>query len=140
MNSISFFIVYWMDLLINFVPIYEVFKPKERSIFVICKTSLGLILWSLVSITLSNLSFKTNSIILNLCKQFKIRKKDAETNEVIITIGSHLATEQVFQSEEEAQKVIDATDWNLVAALIYACKEADQWEEKQKETTKKEEE
>ena len=30
--------------LINFVPIYEVFKPKERSIFVICKTSLGLIL------------------------------------------------------------------------------------------------
>ena len=41
---------------------------------------------------------------------------------------------------EEAQKVIDATDWNLVAAIIYACKEADQWEKKQKETSKKEEE
>ena len=45
----------------------------------------------------------------------------------------------MFKSEEEAQKVIDATDWNLVAAIIYACKEADQWEEKQKEVPKKEE-
>ena len=71
---------------------------------------------------------------------FKIRKKDTKSDEVIIVIGNHLATEQVFQSEEEAQKVIDATDWNLVAALIYACKEADQWDEKQKKETKKEEE
>lgn len=77
---------------------------------------------------------------MDLKKAFKIRKKDAESDEVIITIGNHLATEQVFQSEEEAQKVIDATDWNLVTAMIYACKEADQWEEKQKEITKKEEE
>ena len=77
---------------------------------------------------------------MNLKEAFKIRKKDTETDEVIITIGNHLATEQVFQSEEEAQKVIDATDWNLVAALIYACREAEQWEEKQKEISKKEEE
>ena len=77
---------------------------------------------------------------MNLNEAFKIRKKDAESDEVIITIGNHLATEQVFQSEEEAQKVIDATDWNLVTAMIYACKEADQWEEKQKEVSKKEEE
>ena len=69
---------------------------------------------------------------MNLKEAFKIRKKDAETNEVIITIGNHLATEQVFQSEKEAQKVIDATDWNLVAALIYACKEADEYEKKYK--------
>ena len=69
---------------------------------------------------------------MDLKKVFKIRKKDAESDKVIIAIGNHLATEQVFQSEEEAQKVIDATDWNLVAALIYACKEADQWEKKQK--------
>ena len=75
---------------------------------------------------------------MNLKEAFKIRKKDAESNEVIITIGNHLATEQVFQSEEEAQKVIDATDWNLVVSMIYACKEADQWEEKQKEVSKKE--
>ena len=77
---------------------------------------------------------------MNLKEAFKIRKKDIESDEVIITIGNHLATEQVFQSEEEAQKVINATDWNLVAALIYACKEADQWEEKQKKQQKKEEE
>ena len=60
-----------MDLLINFVPIYEVFKPKERSIFVICKTLLGLSLYSLVFITLFNPFFKTNLIIYKLCKQFK---------------------------------------------------------------------
>ena len=77
---------------------------------------------------------------MNLNEAFKIRKKDAESDAVIITIGNHLATEQVFQSEKEAQKVIDATDWNLVAALIYTCKGADQWEEKQKKETKKEEE
>lgn len=69
---------------------------------------------------------------MNLKEAFKIRKKDAESDEVIITIGNHLATEQVFQSEKEAQKVIDATDWNLVAALIYACKEADEYEKKYK--------
>lgn len=77
---------------------------------------------------------------MKLKEAFKIRKKGAETDEVIITIGNHLATEQVFQSEEEAQKVIDATDWDLVAALIYACKEADQWEKKTKELSKKREE
>lgn len=77
---------------------------------------------------------------MNLKKAFKIRKKDAETDDVIITIGNHLATEQVFKSEKEAQKVIDATDWNLVAALIYACKEADKWEEETKKTSKKDEE
>lgn len=77
---------------------------------------------------------------MDLKEAFKIRKKDAESDEVIITIGNHLATEQIFRSEEEAQRVIDATDWNLVTAMIYACKEADQWEEKQKEASKKEEE
>ena len=46
---------------------------------------------------------------MDLKEAFKIRKKDAESDEVIITIGNHLATEQVFQSEEEAQKVINAT-------------------------------
>lgn len=77
---------------------------------------------------------------MNLKEAFKIRKKDTETDEVIITIGNHLATEQVFQSEKEARKVIDATDWNLVAALIYACKEAEQWEENQQQQQQKKEE
>lgn len=72
---------------------------------------------------------------MNLKEAFKIRKKDTETDEVIITIGNHLATEQVFKSEKEAQKAIDATDWNLVAALIYACKEADQREKETKKTS-----
>lgn len=77
---------------------------------------------------------------MDLKEAFKIRKMNAESDEVIITIGNHLATEQVYKSEEEAKKVIDATDWNLVAALIYACKEAEQWEEEQKATSKKKEE
>lgn len=77
---------------------------------------------------------------MDLKEAFKIRKKDAESDEVIITIGNHLATKQVFKSEKEAQKVIDATDWNLVAALIYACKEADQWEEEQKRNNNKKKE
>lgn len=69
---------------------------------------------------------------MRLKDAFKIRKKDAESDDVIITIGNHLATEQVFKSEEEAQKVIDATDWDLVAALVYTLKEADEWEQSQK--------
>lgn len=69
---------------------------------------------------------------MRLKEAFKIRKKDAESDDVIITIGNHLATEQVFGSEEEAQKAIDATDWDLVAALIYTLKEADEWEKSQK--------
>lgn len=77
---------------------------------------------------------------MDLKEAFKIRKKNAESNDVIITIGNHLATEKVYKSEKEAQKVIDATDWNLVAALIYACKEADRWEEETKKHQKKEEE
>ncbi len=77
---------------------------------------------------------------MNLKEAFKIRKKDTETDEVIITIGNHLATEEVFKSEREAQKVIDATDWNLVTALIYACKEADQWGEEMKKNQEKKEE
>lgn len=70
---------------------------------------------------------------MDLKEAFKIRKKDAESDEVIITIGNHLASEQVFSSEEEAQKVIDATNWDLVAALVYTLKEADEWEKSQKE-------
>lgn len=69
---------------------------------------------------------------MRLKEAFKIRKKDAESDAVIITIGNHLASEQVFRSEKEAQKVIDATDWDLVAALVYTLKEADELEKSQK--------
>lgn len=70
---------------------------------------------------------------MRLKEAFTIRKKDAESDDVIITIGNHLASEQVFRSEKEAQKVIDATDWDLVAALVYTLKEAEEWEQSQKE-------
>ena len=79
------------------------------------------------------MSNQNSSKKMKLKEAFKIRKKDVETDEVIITIGNHLASEQVFPSEEEAQKVIDATDWDLVAALVYTLKEADEWEQSQKE-------
>lgn len=68
---------------------------------------------------------------MKLQDAFVIRPKDSETDEVIITIGNHLATEQVFKSREEAQAEIDKTNWDLVAAMIYALKEADKWEEEQ---------
>ena len=69
------------------------------------------------------------SILTQKSKNHELKR--SFQNHRIVTIGSHLATEQVFKSEKEAQKVIEATDWNLVAALIYACKEADRWEEEQ---------
>lgn len=66
---------------------------------------------------------------MTLQEAFVIRPKDAETDEVIITIGNHLATEQVFKSREEAQAEIDKTNWDLMAAMVYALKEADKWKE-----------
>ena len=41
---------------------------------------------------------------MNLKKAFKIRKKDTETDEVIITIGNHLATEQVLNRKNKPKK------------------------------------
>ena len=41
---------------------------------------------------------------MNLKEAFKIRKKDAESNDVIITIGNHLATEQVFKSKKKQRR------------------------------------
>ena len=40
---------------------------------------------------------------MNLKEVFKIRKKDAESDEVIITIGNHLASEQ--RSEEHTSEL-----------------------------------
>lgn len=69
---------------------------------------------------------------MKLKEAFVIRPKNAETDECIITIGNHLASEQVFANEEEAKAEIEKTNWDLVAALVYALKEADKWEEEQK--------
>lgn len=79
---------------------------------------------------------------MDLKEAFVIRPADKEGNEFIITIGNHLATEEKFPSREAAEERINATDWNLVSAMIYACKEADEFEKKlrkQKKLQKKEE-
>lgn len=52
-----------------------------------------------------------------------------ESDEFIITIGNHLATEEKFKSRKAAEMRINKTDWNLVNALFYALKEADKWAE-----------
>lgn len=64
----------------------------------------------------------------NLKDAFIIRPLP-ESDEFIITIGNHLATEEKFKSRKAAEMRINKTDWNLVSALFYALKEADKWAE-----------
>ena len=45
-----------------------------------------------------------------------------EEKEYMIVIGKHLATTEKFPTREAAEERINATDWNLVGAMIYACK------------------
>nr|DAR36368.1 MAG TPA: hypothetical protein [Microviridae sp.] len=64
----------------------------------------------------------------NLKEAFIIRPIDTNENEFMITIGNHLATEEKFKSRKAAEMRINKTDWNLVAAMVYALKEADEFE------------
>ena len=64
----------------------------------------------------------------NLKEAFIIRPTDTDENEFMITIGNHLATEEKFKSRKAAEMRINKTDWNLVAAMVYALKEADDFE------------
>ena len=64
----------------------------------------------------------------NLKEAFVIRPTDTNENEFMITIGNHLATEEKFKSRKAAEMRINKTDWNLVAALVYAIKEANEFE------------
>ena len=73
----------------------------------------------------------------NLKEAFVIRPADTEEKEYIITIGNHLATEEKFKSRAAAQREINKTNWNLVSALVYALKEADQWAEKKQRIIKR---
>lgn len=75
----------------------------------------------------------------NLKDAFIIRPLP-ESEEFIITIGNHLATEEKFKSKKAAEMRINKTDWNLVSALFYALKEADKWAEKNPELVKQNEE
>lgn len=62
-----------------------------------------------------------------------------ESDEFIITIGNHLATEEKFKSRQAAEMRINKTDWNLVSALVYALKEADAWAKENPELVKQNE-
>ena len=68
----------------------------------------------------------------NLKEAFIIRPTDTDENEFMITIGNHLATEEKFKSRKAAEMRINKTDWNLVATMIFAIKEADEYEKSNK--------
>lgn len=68
---------------------------------------------------------------------FKVLPTTQEENEYMIVIGKHLATTEKFPTREAAEERINSTDWNLVASMIYACREADEYEKKLKRAAKK---
>lgn len=74
---------------------------------------------------------------INMGDAFKVLPTTQEENEYMIVIGNHLATTEKFPTREAAQKEIDSINWNLIAAMIYACKEADEYEKKLKHSAKK---
>lgn len=59
---------------------------------------------------------------------FKVLPTTQEEKEYMIVIGKHLATTETFPTREAAEEKINSVDWNLIAAMIYACKEADEYE------------
>ena len=73
----------------------------------------------------------------NMGDVFKVLPTTKEENEYMIVIGKHLATTEKFPTREAAEERINSVDWNLVTAIIYACKEADEYEKKLKRTAKK---
>ena len=68
---------------------------------------------------------------------FRILPTSTEDKEYMIVIGKHLATPEKFPTREAAEEVINSINWNLVAAMIYGCKEADEYEKKLKRSAKK---
>jgi hypothetical protein len=68
---------------------------------------------------------------------FKVLPTTQEEKEYMIVIGKHLATTEKFPTREAAEEKINSVDWNLIAAMIYACKEADEYEKKLKHSAKK---
>lgn len=73
----------------------------------------------------------------NIGDAFKVLPTTQEENEYMIVIGKHLATTEKFPTREAAEERINSVDWNLVTAIIYACKEADEYEKKLKRSAKK---
>lgn len=73
----------------------------------------------------------------NIRDVFRVLPTTQEEKEYMIVIGKHLATTEKFPTREAAEERINSVDWNLIAALIYACKEADEYEKKIKRYAKK---
>lgn len=67
---------------------------------------------------------------------FRVLPTTQEEKEYMIVIGKHLATTEKFPTREAAEEKINSIDWNLIAAMIYACKEADEYEKKLKHSAK----
>lgn len=55
---------------------------------------------------------------MNVKELFKIRPTNEEQNDFIITVGQHLATEQHFNTREEAEKYIDTPQWDMILAMV----------------------
>lgn len=68
---------------------------------------------------------------------FKVLPTTQEEKEYMIVIGKHLATNEKFPTREAAEERINSIDWNLITAMIHACKEAEEYEKKLKRTAKK---
>lgn len=64
---------------------------------------------------------------------FQIRPTDESQSKWMITIGNHLATEEIFNSKKAAEMKINKTDWNLVSAFFFGLQEAVEYEKKLKE-------
>lgn len=75
--------------------------------------------------------------LIDMKDVFKVLPTTQEENEYMIVIGNHLATTEKFPTREAAEERINSVDWNLIAAMIYACREADEYEKKLKRTAKK---
>ena len=75
--------------------------------------------------------------LIDMKEVFKVLPTTQEENEYMIVIGNHLATTEKFPTREAAEERINSVDWNLIAAMIYACREADEYEKKLKRTAKK---
>ena len=68
---------------------------------------------------------------------FRVLPTSTEEKEYMIVIGKHFATNEKFPTREAAEERINSIDWNLISAMIYACKEADEYTKKLKRTAKK---
>lgn len=49
---------------------------------------------------------------------FAVRPLNEEGNQFVIVVGNHLASKQVFESREEAEKYTETPKWEMIFALI----------------------